>query len=124
MPDQVRITIRRFWSTANEWQWDQFAALLHLELLYRVPQTRECVRSRDGFVDFFRTWPGEWKAEITQLIADAHSAVSTITFLTEGEAMTGISFFELRDGLIYRITDYWPSPYEPAARATPYVERY
>lgn len=39
--------------------------------------------------------------------------------------MVGLCFFELdEDGLISRITDFWPEPYElPASRAH-LVERY
>ncbi len=116
--------IQQFWNTANQRDWDSFAALLHPSFHYRVPQTRECVNGRDHFVAFFRTWPGEWNVEITQLIADAHSAVSIIQFLSDEPAMTGISFFDFRDDLICGVTEYWPDPYEPPARATPYVERY
>jgi len=38
--------------------------------------------------------------------------------------MPGISFFDLRDGRIARITDWWPDSYEPPARATDKIERY
>jgi SnoaL-like domain len=120
----TRQVIQCFWNTANTKDWDQFAALLHPELLYLLPQTRECVRGRTGFVELFRTWPGQWRAEVELLIAEQDKAVSTINFIVDGEEMTGISFFELIDGLVSRITDFWPSPYEPPVRATSYMERF
>jgi hypothetical protein len=37
--------------------------------------------------------------------------------------MTGISIFELRAGLISRVTDYWPEAYDPPPRSTPHLKR-
>ena len=31
---------------------------------------------------------------------------------------------DLKDGLILRVTDYWPDPYEPGPRMSRHVERY
>jgi ketosteroid isomerase-like protein len=119
-----RDTIQRYWSSANRRDWAAFAALLDAEVLYEVPQTRERVRGREAYLEFNRTWPGAWVAEVRQIVADADSAVSHIDFHVDGEVMTGISFFALRDGLITKITDYWPEAYEPPARMTPVIERY
>lgn len=122
-PDNHAI-VRRFWSTANAANWDAFAALLSPDLVYEVPQTRERVSGREDFVEFFRTWPGAWWAEVVRAIADEHSAVTVINFVTPTEQMTGITFFELSEGTITRLTEYWPSDYEPPARASPVVKRY
>ena len=124
MRASTRQIIEEFWRTANAGDWEPFAALLHPELIYLVPQTRERVRGRDGFVDLFRTWPGPWRAELQQVIADDAQAVSTITFHVDGEESTGISFFAFDAGLISRITDHWPAPYDPPPRVTAHFERY
>lgn len=122
-PDNHAI-VRRFWSTANAANWDAFAALLSPDLVYEVPQTRERISGREGLVEFFRTWPGAWWAEVVKTVADAHSAVTVINFVTPTEQMTGITFFELREGTITRLTDYWPSDYDPPERASAVVQRY
>lgn len=124
MSENTRQLIERFSSTANARDWKQFTTLLHPELLYLVPQTRERARGRDGFVEVFRTWPGQWHAEVKLLIAEEGKAVSIINFIVGTEHMTGISLFELSAGLVTHVTDYWPSPYEPPARATPHMERF
>lgn len=124
MRPTTRQAIQRFWQTANARDWEPFAALLHPEVIYLVPQTRERVRGRAGFVDLFRTWPGQWRADLQQLIADDDQAVSTILFHVDGEESTGISFFEFDTGLISRITDHWPTPYDPPPRVTTHIERY
>lgn len=114
----------RFWETANAADWEGFAALLSPSLVYEVPQTRERVVGRADMVEFFRTWPGHWRVELLQLIADARSAVTVFDFVTPSERMRGITFFAMEGGLITRLTDYWPEDYEPPARATAVVQRY
>jgi ketosteroid isomerase-like protein len=123
MPAGTRQTVERFWATANARDWPAFAELLHPDLVYRVPQTRERAEGADALVDTFRTWPGEWVVHIEQLIADAGHAVSTISFQDGEERMTGISFFDLSDGRISAITDWWPSPYEPPPRVSAQLVR-
>lgn len=116
--------VERYWASANRRDWDSFAALLHPQVLYEVPQTRERVRGREAYLEFNRTWPGAWVAEVLQIVADGSSAVSRIHFHVDGQVMTGITFFELQDGLLAKITDYWPEDYEPPARMTAVIERY
>jgi SnoaL-like domain len=119
-----RETVQRFWLTANARDWPAFAALLHPEMDYLVPQTRERARGRDAFVEVFRTWPGDWQARITTLVADEAGAATVIDFVVGGEASTGISFFEFTDGLVARVTDHWPEPYDPPPRASAHLKRY
>jgi ketosteroid isomerase-like protein len=120
----IRETIAQHWAAGNARDWPRFAAVIHEHLVYDVPQTRERVRGRDNYVEFFRTWPGDWRADVRRMVVDGNSAVTEIDFVVDGESMTGISFFEVVDGTIARITDYWPSPYEPPARMRAVIERY
>lgn len=124
MSASSREIVLQHWQAANARDWQRFAAVLAPHMVYEVPQTRERVRSAAGYLEFFQTWPGNWRADIVKLIADAESAVTTIDFVTEAGSETGISFFEVRDGLITRVTDYWPAPYDPPLRMTSRVERY
>ncbi|GAA0744157.1 nuclear transport factor 2 family protein [Ideonella azotifigens] len=121
--------VLRHWQAANDRDWTAFAKLLADDLVYQVPQTREQVRGAAGYLDFFRTWPGDWRADVQQVIADEGQAVTVLNFLTERDnpqaaQMTGITFFEVQDGRITRVTDHWPEPYEPPPRASVHVTRY
>ena len=98
--------------------------MLHAEVVYMVPQTRERVCGRDGFVDFFATWPGDWTVHVDIQLADEKHAVTRFDFIDESGTTTGITFFEFTQGLISKIVDYWPSSYEPPPRQSSFVERY
>lgn len=118
-----RESVEAFWRTANARQWPAFAALLHPQLVYLVPQTRERGEGAAALVDIFRTWPGDWVAEVQTLIADDTRAVSTVRFFVGDAVETGISFFEFEAGVIRSVTDYWPSAYEPPPRVSVHLKR-
>lgn len=119
-----RVLVEAYWQHANARDWPAFGALLAPGLLYEVPQTRERVRGRDNYIEFNRTWPGDWRAVVERIVADDTQAVSEIRFLVDGQVMTGLSFFVFVGGLVQRITDYWPEAYEPPTRMTGVIERY
>lgn len=123
MSEQTRALIQKHWSLANARDWSAFAKLLHPALVYEVPQTREYIEGGHGYLEMFSTWPGNWTASIQHLVCEASKAVCVIDFVAGAEVMTGISIFELNDGIIIKVIDYWPEPYEPPARATPHMKR-
>jgi ketosteroid isomerase-like protein len=113
-------TIGRFWEATEARDWEGLGALLSPDLVYEMEQTRERVRGRDDFLRFFREFPGDWHLTVRRVIADdAGAGVSVVDFVVGGEPMTGITFFTFDDsGLVIRLEDVWPEPYErPASRA-------
>ena len=112
------------WQLANARDWPAFAALLHADMVYEAPQSRERIRGALGYVDFFATWPQPWRAEVLRCIADDDSAMTQISFISSAPPMMGLSLFDVQDGRIVRVTDYWPDPYEPGPRASKHVQRY
>ena len=123
MSETTRDLILRHWRLANARQWDAFETLLAPDLGYDVPQTREYIDSGPGYSEMFRTWPGDWTATVQHLVCDGDKAVCVIDFDVAGDRMTGISIFERRGGLIVKVTDYWPEPYEPPPRQTAQMKR-
>lgn len=115
--------IAAHWRHANARDWSSFGALLHPAMRYECPQTREFADGAVGYLEMFRTWPGDWRAEVQRLFGSADEAVSVVRFCVGDEVMTGLSLFTLQDGLIRQVTDYWPEDYEPPARATPHLQR-
>ena len=115
--------IQAFVTALNARDWTAFGDLLHEDVLYEVPQTRERVRGREAYLDFNQTFPGDWTLQAVRVIADAERGCAEINFRVSNQVMPAIAFFEFKDGLIARITDYWPDSYEPPARASRFVER-
>jgi hypothetical protein len=124
MDRDTRQRIEEHWAHANARRWDAFAALFAPDLRYEVPQTREYAEGAHAYVELFRTWPGDWRAVIRELLCEGPRAVCRIDFVIGADTATGISFFTLNaQGLIVEVTDWWPDPYEPPERATPLLKR-
>lgn len=123
-----RELIERYWACARARDWSGFGALLHPEVVYEVPQTRERVRGREAYVEFNATWPDDWDADVLEVIANGERGFSRIAFypnrLDRSQVQHGLCVFGFRDGLIAHLLDYWPEPYEPPARHGGSVERY
>ncbi len=115
---------RRFVETLDARAWDEWAALLADDVVYEVPQSRERIRGRAAYLEFNRTFPGEWHLAPKVVIGDAERAVVWFVWTTPDETADGQVFLELgADGLITRVTDFWPEPYDPPTRLVP-VERF
>jgi SnoaL-like domain len=124
MSEPTRTLVEAHWLTANDRNWPGFSALLHPDLRYEVPQTREYIEGGEGYLDMFRTWPGNWTANIREFVCEGHKAVTIIDFVVGHETMTGITVFEAAGGFLTKVTDYWPEPYEPPRRETAHLRRH
>jgi hypothetical protein len=73
------------------------------------------VEGRERYVRFNREYPGEWHLRPVRLVAEDDHAALWISFEVAGERMDGIGFFTVTAGLVSRISDFWPQPYDPPA---------
>lgn len=120
----TREVIEAHWDRSNAKEWVEFAKLLHPDLRYEVPQTGEYIESSEGYLEMFQTWPGDWTVNIKNLVCEKNQAICVVNFFVGNEVMTGISIFEVAEGLILRVTDYWPQSYEPPTRETKHMKRH
>jgi hypothetical protein len=119
--------VTAYWAAANARDWSAFGDLLAEDVVYEGPQTRERVRGRANYVRFnVEGFAGDWRVVIIQIIGQGLHASSWIEFTNaDGTIQPGLCFFELQDGgMIVRITDFWPDPYELPADRAHLVERY
>lgn len=105
--------------------WASWSALLAPDVVYEVPQTRERIRGRDAYLAFNQTFPGDWHVEPHVVVADAERAVVWFVWTVAGESADAQVFLEFgADGLVTRVTDFWPEPYDPPERVVDSIERY
>lgn len=124
MITSTKTIIEKYWKAINDRDWKSFEQLVAGDIIYILPQSREKIRGRLAFKEFNETYPGNWTLSVTTLVTDEKRAVSKIAFVNDNEEQTGISFFELQNNVIQKITEYWPTPYEPPLRNCDYIERY
>jgi SnoaL-like domain len=114
----------RFIASLEARDWDVWAGLLHPAVVYEIPQSRERIRGRDRYLRFNQEYPGDWHLRPKVTIADERHGVVWFEWLLDGRTDDAMAFFEFADGLITRVTDFWPEPYEPPPGREYLVERW
>jgi SnoaL-like domain len=114
----------RFIESLEARDWDAWAGLLHSAVVYEIPQSRERIRGRDRYLRFNQEYPGDWHLRPKVTIADERHGVVWFEWLLDGRTDDAMAFFEFADGLITRVTDFWPEPYEPPPGREHLVERW
>ncbi|PRY44855.1 nuclear transport factor 2 family protein [Umezawaea tangerina] len=105
--------------------WDGLSALLDEHVVYEMPQTRERFHGRPTFLRFNQEYPGDWHLRARRVVADGRHAALWVDARVGDEAMDACVWLDLsEDGLITRVTDYWPTSYEPPADRGYPVERW
>lgn len=104
--------------------WEAFAEVLHPEVVYELPQTRERIRGRDNYVTFNREYPGDWHVEPLVILGDDHDGALLFRWRLGDEESQAVAFFEVADGLVTKVTDFWPEPYDPPPGREHLVERW
>ncbi|HEX5505814.1 MAG TPA: nuclear transport factor 2 family protein [Thermomicrobiales bacterium] len=115
----------RFWEAMNTNDWHAAAQLLHDDYILEWPQSGERVRGRENFVAVNAHYPaaGPWRFTVQRLVASDQGAVTDVLVTAPAVTTRAVSFFELRDGRIRRMVEYWPDPFEAAAWRARWVER-
>ncbi len=112
-----------YFSTMAARDWDAFAELLTPDVIYEMPQTGERITGREKYLQFNREYPGDWALTVTRLIVDGATAAGSMNFTVDSQQLVGLAFLEFRDGLVERITDFWPEPYEAPTERNHLVEQ-
>jgi ketosteroid isomerase-like protein len=102
---------QRYFETMAGRDWDAFGELVAEDVVYELPQTTERITGREAYVRFNREYPGDWTLELTRLVVDGDRAAASMNFTVGDEQLVGLVFLEVTDGLISRVTDFWPEPY-------------
>ena len=120
-----RATVRAYVERTEHRDWPGLGQLLAEDVVYEMPQTRERIRGRPAFLQFNMDYPGDWHLELRRVVADGREAAAWLDARVDGERQDVCVWFDLSaDGLISRVVDYWPEPYDPPAGREHLVERW
>jgi hypothetical protein len=96
------------------------AAVLSPEFVLEWPQSRERIRGVQNFARMNQEYPanGPWRFTINRVVGTESEAVSDVTVTDGVQTARAVSFFEVSEGKIARIVEFWPESYPaPANRA-------
>jgi hypothetical protein len=124
MPDNSDLVVT-FIEALEARDWAMWAGLLHDDVVYELPQTRERITGRDRYLQFNQEYPGDWHLRLKVALADEVHGVAWFGWeLPTEEPADGMAFFTFAGGLIISVTDFWPEPYEPPPGREHLVERW
>jgi ketosteroid isomerase-like protein len=103
-----REVVRRLWERFEARDWDGAAELVHEDLVVDWPWSAERIRGREHFILVNRQHPApDWHIEVRRIVAEGDQVVSEVVVPYAEGTSRAASFFELRDGRIARIVEYW-----------------
>ena len=118
-----RRLIGELWQRMGRFDFESAGALLHDDYVCEWPQSKERIRGRENFVALNQDYPGRWRTSVQRVLVNGEQAASEVVLTCDDQTVIAVSFYEIRDGKIYREVDYWPEPYAAPEWRTRWVER-
>jgi hypothetical protein len=113
MDESASGLVEAYVSALESRDWNRVHDLLHPDVVYELPQSRERIVGRDAYVRFNQEYPADWHLVPRMIIDDGVHGAAWFDWRVDDERGAGIAFFELDAGAITKVTDFWPEPYDP-----------
>ncbi len=109
---------RDWWSAIDRRDFTHAANLLDPDAVVDWPLSNERLPSPEAWRIVNETYPGNWSAEVIDLVSSGETVITTTNVSDGGITVIAISRFTIRDGRITSLVEYWPETYAaPAWRA-------
>jgi ketosteroid isomerase-like protein len=117
--------VREFWRLMGTNDFDAVKRVLAPGFVLEWPQSRERIRGGGDFARMNAEYPshGPWRFEIRRLVASEASVVTLVQVTDGTTSADAVSFFDVENGRITRLVEYWPEPYPAPAHRSHLVER-
>ena len=103
-----RDVVAALWARFEARDWDGAQALLADDAVVEWPHSGERFAGATSFIEMNRRHPApNWHIQVKRIVAEGDQVVSEVWVPTDAQPAFVTSFFELRDGKIARITEYW-----------------
>jgi ketosteroid isomerase-like protein len=119
-PNVVAVTdtvalIRQYVDRLEARDWSAVEDVLHPDVVYRLPQTREVVRGRDAYLRWNQEYPDVWHLRLVSVYGDETGGAARLSVAIDGAdgEVDALVFVAVADDRLAEITDWWPTPYEP-----------
>lgn len=109
--------VREFWRLMATNDFVAASALLADGFILEWPQSNETFHGRERYARLNAEYPahGRWAFTVHRIVAGHDEAVSDVTVTDGVQHARAISFFTISGGMISRLVEYWPEPYDPPA---------
>lgn len=94
------------WGMMDSQEWDSLGRVLDPDLRVEYVHTGETF-GRDAYMALNRDYPGAWRTEIVELVADASHAAARVRVTDGSETHYVASFGTIEGGLITKLVEVW-----------------
>lgn len=115
--DSAEVATRELWHRIDSQAWEDLADVLDPDLRVEYVHTGE-ILGRDAFIRVNREYPGQWAADIEDVVSSGARAVTRVRVSDGNEAFYVASFGRIRDGRIVELVEVWAD-----SDATPPADR-
>lgn len=117
---------RTYWKNISDQKWEEAEGLLHRNFVAEWPQSRERFRRASDFIQMNREYPGNHHVEVLEALSVGDRTVTTVYIHAEdtGQKAYATSWFEVTEGKISKLTEFWAEPYPAPASRQRWVEPY
>ncbi len=116
--------VRTFWRLMATNDFASVGQVLADDFFLDWPQSGERIRGAANFAHMNAEYPahGRWAFRVLRLVASGDQVVTHVAIGDGVQVAEAISFFEVVDGRIARLVEYWPEAYAPPANRAHLVE--
>jgi hypothetical protein len=113
---------RAWWDAVDRSDFVGAAQLCSESAVVEWPLSNERMATIDAWTKVNEHYPGTWRASVTGLVAQGEAVVTVVSVFDDTTAVTAISFFTIRDGLVQKLVEYWPDAYVAPAWRSQWIE--
>ena len=113
----------KLWDLFDKRQFAEARPLLDEEFVCVWPQSRELIRGADNFIVLNENYPGEWIIDCKRIVNGGKEVVSEVKHTCGEKIVYATSFFEIENGKIVKMTEYWSEPYDAPDWRAEWVEK-
>lgn len=124
MTADPRETVNQFWRLMATNDFQSVTEVLSPDFVLDWPQSGETIRGPERFARMNSEYPshGPWSFTVHRVVAADREVVTDVTVTDGVQTARAISFFTVDGGLIIRLREFWPEPYDPPANRGHLVE--
>lgn len=113
MPANAVLLVEQFWRLMMSNDFRSVGSVLSDDFVLEWPQSHERIRGRDNFAAMNEEYPahGPWQFTIKRIVGNESEAVSDVLVTDGVQHARAITFFNIRDGKIANMIEFWPEPF-------------
>lgn len=105
----MKTIVERFWHFIDQADFEQLGTVMAENAQVFLPNTCEVFKTTAKYIAFNKAYPGRWHANIERINVADDQVITTVRISAPDQDISAYvtSYFELREGKIIKITEYW-----------------